>query len=230
MGVTSGTWCANSIFCLSIIIVHKALAWRKYAAFFFFLIKTHFACLQTVFNYFWSFSVFLLLLFYVGSIWRLLVYLRGVGLLSFHASFYSGRWGKCLVGLMSYTRIPVGWTGGSPFSHPFSPFSHPSSPFLPPLLISFLPAIFLFLPPPLPFLPSILSFLPPPLSFLSAPFSLNPVRPLHSVTGLFAQKPVPPGTIRTNGFFLTGTINPGRFAQMVKMWNKKFLIENFKLQ
>ena len=30
--------------------------------------------------------------------------------------------------------------------------------------------------------------------------------------------------------FFTGTIHQGRFAQMVKMWNKKFLIENFKLQ
>ena len=30
--------------------------------------------------------------------------------------------------------------------------------------------------------------------------------------------------------FFTGTIHPGRFAQMVKKWNKKFLIENFKLQ
>ena len=30
--------------------------------------------------------------------------------------------------------------------------------------------------------------------------------------------------------FFTGMIHPGRFAQMVKKWNKKFLIENFKLQ
>ena len=30
--------------------------------------------------------------------------------------------------------------------------------------------------------------------------------------------------------FFSGTIHPGRFAQMVKKWNKKFLIENFKLQ
>ena len=30
--------------------------------------------------------------------------------------------------------------------------------------------------------------------------------------------------------FFTGTIHPGRFAQMVKKWNKKFLIENFKLK
>ena len=109
------------------------------------------------------------------------------------------------------------------FFTPFFSLFPPLVSFLPPLLFSFLP-------PPLSFLPSILSFLPPPLSFLSPPFSLNPVRPLHSVTGLFAQKPVPPGTIRTNGFFFTRTINPGRFAQMVKMWNKKFLIENFKLQ
>ena len=51
----------------------------------------------------------------------------------------------------------------------------------------------------------------------------------RGVTGLFAQKSVPPGTISTNGLF-TGTVHPGRFAQMVKKWNKKFLIENFKLQ
>ena len=49
------------------------------------------------------------------------------------------------------------------------------------------------------------------------------------------------GTVRTitssswdnshkRDFFFTGTIHPGRFAQMVKKWNKKFLIENFKLQ
>ena len=44
------------------------------------------------------------------------------------------------------------------------------------------------------------------------------------VTGLFAQKPVPPGTIRTNGISFTGTIRPGRFAHTVKKWNKKFLI------
>ena len=48
------------------------------------------------------------------------------------------------------------------------------------------------------------------------------------------------GTVRTKAssfwddshkrIFFTGTIHPGRFAQMVKKWNKKFLIENFKLQ
>ena len=129
--------------------------------FFFFLIKTHFACLKTVFNYFWSFSVFLLLLFHVGSIWRLLVYLRGGGLLSFHANFYSGRWGKCPVGLMSYTRIPGGWTGGSPFSHPFSPFSHLSSPFSHPLFPFFLPCSSPFSQQPSPFShPSLLSLTP----------------------------------------------------------------------
>ena len=44
------------------------------------------------------------------------------------------------------------------------------------------------------------------------------------VTGLFAQKPIPPGTIRTNGFFFTGTIRTNG-----KKWNKKLLIENFKM-
>ena len=71
---------------------------------------------------------------------------------------------------------------------------------LPPLFSFFTP-LFSLLPPPLSFLPSILSFLPPPLSFLPPPSPLlpQPCPPLHSVTGLFAQKPLPPGTIRTNG-------------------------------
>ena len=97
-------------------------------------IYTHFACLQMVFNYFWSFSVFLLLLFHVVSIWHLLVYLRGGGLLSFHANFYNRGVGGQMSGgayvLHSHSR---GVDRGvlSPFS--LSPFSHPSSPFSHPL-------------------------------------------------------------------------------------------------
>ena len=61
-------------------------------------------------------------------------------------------------------------------------------------------------------------------------YQLSTVRFLYGVTGLFAQNTVPPGTIRTNGFFFTVTIHLGQFAQMVKMWIKKFLIDDFKLQ
>ena len=154
--------------------------------FVFVLIKTDFACLQTVFNYFWSFSVFFLLLFHVGSIWHLLVQLRGGGLLSFHANFYGGGGGKCAGGGLCPTfAFQGGWTGG-PFSLLPPLFSFLTSifsllpnfvSFLPPLLFSFLPATFSFLPPPLSFLPPILSFFPPPLSLLLPHFSLNPVRP-----------------------------------------------------
>ena len=102
--------------------------------------------------------------------------------------------------------------------------------FLPPLLFSFLPATFSFLPPPLSFLPSILSFLPPPLSFLSPPSPSTLSAPYIWLRDCSQKKQFLLGRFAQTGFFFTGTINPGRFAQMVKMWNKKFLIENFKLQ
>ena len=127
------------------------------------------------------------------------------------------RWGLCPT-----LAFQGGGQGVLPSPTPFLLFHTSLLPFPTPCFLSSSLALLLS--------PSNLLLSPTPLSFLSPPFSLNPVRPLHSVTGLFAQKPVPPGTIRTNRFFFTGTINPGRFAQMVKMWNKKFLIENFKLQ
>ena len=36
------------------------------------------------------------------------------------------------------------------------------------------------------------------------------------VTGRFAPKPVPPGTIRSKTIFRTGRFTPGRFAPFVK--------------
>ena len=38
----------------------------------------------------------------------------------------------------------------------------------------------------------------------------------HLVTGRFAPKPVPPGTIRSKTIFRTGRFTPGRFAPFVK--------------
>ena len=89
----------------------------------------------------------------------------------------------------------------SPFSHLLFPFSHPFSPF------SHLLSLFSH---------------PPSPSTLSAPYiRLRDCSHKNQfLLGRFAQ----------TDFFFTWTINPGRFAQMVKMWNKKFLIENFKLQ
>ena len=43
------------------------------------------------------------------------------------------------------------------------------------------------------------------------------------VTGRFAPKPVPPGTIRSKTIFRTGRFTPGRFAPFVKIEIKVFL-------
>ena len=43
------------------------------------------------------------------------------------------------------------------------------------------------------------------------------------VTGRFAPKPVPPGTIRSKTIFRTGRFTPGRFAPFVKHEIKAFL-------
>ena len=122
---------------------------------------------------------------------------------------------------------------------------------------SLLPPLFFFHTPLLPFpttcflsssLALLLSssnlLLSPTPSLLSPIHSLlSPTSSLFSLTPLLPQPCPPPtfgyGTVRTKTssswddshkrIFFTGTINPGRFAQMVKMWNKKFLIENFKL-
>ena len=46
---------------------------------------------------------------------------------------------------------------------------------------------------------------------------------LERVTGRFAPKPVPPGTIRSKTIFRTGRFTPGRFASFVKIEIKVFL-------
>ena len=44
-----------------------------------------------------------------------------------------------------------------------------------------------------------------------------------TVTGRFAPKPVPPGTIRSKPIFRRGRFTPGRFAPFVKNAIKVFL-------
>ena len=48
-------------------------------------------------------------------------------------------------------------------------------------------------------------------------------RYIDRVTGRFAPKPVPPGTIRSKTIFRTGRFTPGRFAPFVKIEIKVFL-------
>ena len=104
----------------------------------------------------------------------------------------------------------------SPFSHPFSHFSHPSSPFSHPLFHFSLPCSSPFSHPLSPFSHpfSPFSHLPTLYTHPLLPCSLNPVHPYIRLRDCSHK----------NHFLL------GRFAQMVKKWNKKFLIENFKLQ
>ena len=48
-------------------------------------------------------------------------------------------------------------------------------------------------------------------------------KPRQWVTGRFAPKPVPPGTIRSKTISRTGRFTPGRFAPFVKIEIKGFL-------
>ena len=168
---------------------------------------THFACLHR-FQLFLkflcvsptSFSYFFLLWSQFDVYWYILE--AGVFCPFMLIFIVVGGGGKCPVG--SYTRIPgAGGGQGGPFSllPPLFSFFTPLFSLFPPLVFFLPPLLFSFLPPHLSFLPSFLSFLPPPLSFLPPPSPLlpQPCPPLHSVTGLVAQKPLPPGTIRTNG-------------------------------
>ena len=165
---------------------------------FFFLIETHFACLQTVFNYFWSFSVFLLLHFptsfsYFFLMWgQFDVYwliLEAGGFCPFMPIFIVGgganvRWGPTLA------FQGVGWTGGSFLLSPI--------PFLiyhTPLLLSPTPCFIS---------PSLALLSPSNLLLSPSPSLLSPIHSLLSPTSLlFSPTPVLPcspfgyGTIRT---------------------------------
>ena len=83
------------------------------------------------------------------------------------------RWGLCPT-----LAFQGGWTGGSPFSHPFSPFSHPSSPFSHPLFPFFLPCSSPF------------SQQPSPFSHPLSPFS-HPFSPFSHLLSLFSHPPSP---------------------------------------
>ena len=148
--------------------------------------KTHFASLQTVFNYS-EVSLCFSYFFFMWSQFDIYWYILEAGdFCSFMSIFIvrGGGRGKCPWGVMSYTRIQGGglWTGGLfsllpplfSFLTPLFALLPPLVSLLPPLLFSFLPATLSFLPRPLSFLPSIVSFLPPPFSFLPPSFSPAP--------------------------------------------------------
>ena len=159
-----------------------------------------------------SFSYFFLMWGQFDVYWYIL---EAGGFCSYMPIFIVGG-GKCPVGF--YTRIPgAGWTGGSflPSPTPFLIFHTPLLPSPTPCFLS--PSLALLSPTPSLLSPihSLLSptsplFSPTPL----LPSSLNPVRPYIRLRDCPHK----------NQFLL------GQFAQMVKKWNKKFLIENFKLQ
>ena len=116
--------------------------------FFFFLSDKNTSCLFTIVSIISEVSLcFSYFFFHVGSIWHLLVYLRGGGrgLLSFHANFYSGGGGKCPWGGLCPT---LAFQGGGVDS---------GGSFLPsPTLFSFLPPLFSLLLPLVSFLPPLL--------------------------------------------------------------------------
>ena len=146
-----------------------------------------------------SFSYFFLLWGQFDVYWYIL---EAGGLLSFHANFYSGGGGQMSGGVLhSHSRGGVDRGVLSPFSHPFSHFSHPSSPFSHPLFPFSFPCSSPFSHPLSPFSHPFSPFSHLPSLFSHPPSKLlpQPCPPLHSFTGLFAQKPLPPGTIRTNG-------------------------------
>ena len=194
-GVTLGALCANSVFWRFDILFFNhnrslSTGLKKICSIknvlFCFLIKTHFASLQTVFNYSEVSLCFYYFFFMWGQFdiyWYILeagdfcpfmpiFIVRGGG----RGQMSGG--GVCATLAFRGGGVDMGSFLPSPtlfsFLTPLFALLSPLVSLLPPLLFSFLPATFSFLPPPLSFLPSILSFLPPPFSFLPPSFSPAP--------------------------------------------------------
>ena len=192
-GVTLGALCANSVFWRFDILFFNhnrslSTGLKKICiiknVLFCFLIKTHFASLQTVFNYS-EVSLCFSYFFFMWGQFDIYWYILEAGdFCPFMPIFIVRGGGQMSGGGLCPTLAFQGgvWTGGlfsllpSLFSFltPLFALLPPLVSLLPPLLFSFLPATFSFLPPPLSFLPSILSFLPPPFSFLPPSFSPAP--------------------------------------------------------
>ena len=126
-----------------------------------FLIKTHFACLQTVFNYS-EVSLCFSYLFFMWGQFDIYWYILEAGDFCPFMPIFIVRGGGAYV-LHSRSRGGGGQGVLSPFSHPFSPFSHPSSPFFHPLFPFSLPCFSPFSQQP--------SHFSHPLSPFSHPFS-----------------------------------------------------------
>ena len=138
VGVMLGAICANSVFWRFGILSFnhnrsESTRLKKICSIkvvLFFLIKTHFACLQTVFNYFWNFSVFLLLLFHVGQFDIYWYILEAWGFCRFMPIFIVGWGGYPGGGLCPTLAFQRGWTVGSFLPSP-TPFLLSTTPLLP---------------------------------------------------------------------------------------------------
>ena len=234
-GGTLGALCANSVFWRFDILFFNhnrslSTGLKKICSIknvlFCFLIKTHFASLQTVFNYSevsLCFSYFFFMWGQFDIYWYILEAGDFCPFMPIFKVRGGGRGANVRGGLCPTLAFRGGGGQGvfSPFSHPFSPFSHPSSPFFHPLFPYSLHCSSLFSQQPShfshplspfshPFSPFSTSFLLSPTFIL--PCSLNPVRPYipvkKSVCALLVLRSLNHSVEKTNCMRCRFTIKP----------------------